>query len=73
MDTRTPKLGNPLPTVLRSNTKEVLKIVLVDHLIDKDIKVSKITVDGKFAWELVPKMTSYEEWWCQLKSQEDLE
>ena len=73
MDTRTPKVGNPLPTVLRSNTKEVLKIVLVDHLIDKDIKVQKITVDGKFAWELVPKMTSYEEWWSQLKSQDDLE
>jgi len=73
MDTRTPKIGNPLPTVLRTNTKEVLKIVLVDHLIEKDLKVQKIIIDGKFAWDLVPKMTAYEEWWNQLKSQEDLE
>ena len=63
MLTRAPNIGNPLPTVLRSNTKEVLKIVLVDHLIEKDLKVQKITVDGKFAWDLASKMTDYEEWW----------
>ena len=73
MLTRAPNIGNPLPTVLRSNTKEVLKIVLVDHLIENDVKVQKVTVDGKFAWDLASKMTAYEEWWSQLKSQDELE
>ena len=62
-----------LPDTLKPQTKNVLKIILIDHLIDKGWWAADLKVDAELAWDLVQLLAEYDAQWKEIESKKDLQ
>ena len=61
------------PDTLTALSKEIIKVALVDYLIDRGLQGCDVTADTDFAWNLVPYIAVYETWWKNFDSVKELE
>ena len=61
-----------LPHALKPQTKKVLQLILIDHLIDKGWWAADLKVDAELACDLVQLLVEYDAQWKEIESKKDL-
>ena len=61
-----------LSATLKPATKEVIKIILIDYLLERGWWAADVRLDAEFAWELIPHLQEYDKDFREIESKEDL-